>query len=125
MKINPYLSPTIVCAVFLHLIVAQQSAATSNFAGYSPKPGDIVFQSFPHSPLTDMIEGVTESAYSHCGIVAQKKGQWKVIEAVGPVREVPLTDWIQQGRERAFAVYRLKQTYSAEIPAFLQAAEEY
>jgi hypothetical protein len=103
----------------------QRSYASSALAGYEPQAGDIVFQSFPHSPLTDMIEGITQSGYSHCGIVAQEKGQWNVIEAVGPVREIPLDQWIRQGREGGFAAYRLKPAHANDIAVFVHAAKAY
>jgi hypothetical protein len=125
MKIRSHISPAVFCMAFLHLLVTQRCYASSDLAGYEPKSGDIVFQSLAHSPLTDMIEGVTQSTYSHCGIVAEEKGKWKVIEAIGPVREIPLTQWIQQGRGGAFAAYRLKPPCVTDTGAFIRAAKDY
>ena len=93
--------------------------------GYDVREGDIVFQSLPHSPMVDMIEGVTQSRCSHCGIVAKGNGSWVVIEAIGPVKETPLAQWIAQGRDRWFAAYRLNPALSARIPAIVAQARRY
>jgi hypothetical protein len=92
---------------------------------YKVREGDIVFQSLPHSPLVDTIEGATLSPYSHCGIVAGSDGRWVVIEAIGPVKETPLPRWIAQGRGEWFAAYRLDPAFSAQIPAIVSAARRY
>ena len=100
-------------------------------AGYTPLPGDIVFQSFPPNPLTLAIEGSTSSPLSHCGIVATRtdrkaKGvEWVVIEAVGPVKETPLAEWIQRGRDHHLAVFRLQDDLTGQIPRILAAARRY
>jgi len=40
------------------------------YSSYSPKEGDIIFQALPNaSDLVRAIEGITESCYSHCGVV--------------------------------------------------------
>jgi hypothetical protein len=125
MKIRIHILIAILGAIFVQLAVAQRPAANSDLAGYEPKHGDIVFQSLPSSPLTDMIEGVTRSSYSHCGIVLQKSGGWMVIEAIGPVRQIPLSDWIHQGLRNGFAAYRLKPPYNANADVFVNRAEHY
>lgn len=94
-------------------------------AAYEPQDGDVVFQSFPHNALTDAIEGVTESPLSHCGILRRTGPGWVVIEAVEPVRETPLADWIGRGREGRYLVFRLKEPHREKIPAFLAAARHY
>lgn len=85
---------------------------------YSPREGDIVFQSLPHGELVDAIEGVTHSPYSHCGVVLLKDGQWIVVEAIVTVHETPLIRWMQRGRKAGIAVYRLDPKYNAMIPEF-------
>lgn len=94
-------------------------------ATYQPVEGDIVFQSMPHGDLTDAIEGITESPLSHCGIVHQAADGWVVIEAVGPVKETGLTEWIARGREQAVTVFRLKEAYRDKIPDFVASAQTY
>jgi hypothetical protein len=74
---------------------------------YQPQNGDFLFQSLPHNPLIDAIEGSTGSPYSHCGIVVNRNGVWMVIEAIGPVKETFLLRWIGQGRDGATKVNRV------------------
>jgi hypothetical protein len=98
---------------------------------YEPKAGDFVFQSLSHNPLIDSIEGSTGSPFSHCGIVRQRDtpkrhgDRWAVIEAIGPVKETPLSWWIAQGRGSAYAVFRLRAPLSEKVPAIIAAAERY
>lgn len=76
---------------------------------YHPQEGDIVFQSLPRGPLVDAIETITESPFSHCGVVIRDaKGRWVVSEAIGQVRETPLHLWIVRGRGARLDVWRWK-----------------
>jgi len=92
---------------------------------YLPAEGDLLFQSFPHSALTDMIEGCTKSPLSHCGVMVNRKGAWKVIEAVGPVKETVLADWIERGRGGGFVVYRLRAPLDQQALRIVAAAKVY
>jgi hypothetical protein len=94
-------------------------------AAYELQEGDIFFQSFPHSPLTDAIEGVTESPRSHCGILRKHPEGWVILEAVEPVRETPLADWVRRGRGGKFEVFRLTAPHRDRIPAMVEAARAY
>lgn len=96
-----------------------------DFGGYTPRNGDVIFQSFPHSPLTDVIESVSSSPYSHCGVVVVRGNDVFVCEAIGPVQDMPLEAWIQRGRNQAFAVYRLNDRYQSKVGAFVEAVESY
>lgn len=98
---------------------------TDRKGGYDPQEGDVAFQSLPHNPLIDAIEGSTGSPFSHCGILRRVGSQWFVIEAIGPVRETPLAAWIAQARDQRYTVFRLKAPYRAKIPSFIQAAQTY
>src|SRR5258708_39193676 len=70
---------------------------------YSPREGDVVFQSLPHGGLVDAIEGITHSPYSHCGVVLRNdKNQWVVIEEIVNVHETPLFAWEFRGRGANF-----------------------
>lgn len=110
-------------AVLLLLgILAGCRAGPRTNAGYDPREGDILFQSFPHTELTDTIEGVTRSPRSHCGMLARRDGRWVVIEAIQPVCETPLAEWIARGRAQRFEVFRLKAPYRERIPAMIAAA---
>ena len=87
---------------------------------YSPREGDVVFQSLPHDgKLVDSIEGITHSPYSHCGVVLRnEKNQWVVIESIFDVHETPLFLWELRGRGGDFAAYRLDPKYVPLIPQF-------
>ena len=95
-------------------------------SNYEPAEGDVIFQSLP--PATDlvrMIEGVTRSSYSHCGVVVKEDGKWLVAESIGTVRKTPLWSWVMRGRGGKFAVYRLKEPYRKHIPQFILALEPF
>ena len=82
---------------------------------YTPREGDIVFQSLPHGPLVDVIEGITESPLSHCGVVMRDPdGRWVVHEAIGVVRLTPLYLWIVRGRGGRIDVWRARDAAAAE-----------
>lgn len=111
--------------VALALVCAACGTRPPVVAAYQPAEGDVVFQSLPHNPLIDAIEGATASPFSHCGILHRTSGGWVVIEAIGPVRETPLADWIAQGRGKHYTAFRLDARYGGKIPAFIQAAQSY
>lgn len=94
-------------------------------SAYTPQLGDVVFHSSQHTPLIDMIEGSTDSPYSHCGIVDQVDGQWVVYEAAARVRATPLEDFLGRGRGQAFTVYRLKDEHQPAVPETLAKAKAY
>lgn len=93
---------------------------------YEPEEGDVVFQSLSRaSDLIRAIEGVTESKYSHCGVVIQVDGEWYVNEALGEVHSTPLKEWIKRGRGSKVDVYRLQKEHREHIPQFIKALEKY
>ena len=100
-------------------------------AEYQPEPGDFVFQSLPHNPLIDAIEGSSGSPFSHCGIVKRcdeekaHGNKWMVIEAIGPVKETQLAHWIAQGRGSAYVAFRLRDPLAKKVPAIIAAAQKY
>lgn len=96
-------------------------------AVYQPKHGDVLFQSLPNpwgQDIVDMIEGATGSPYSHCGVVIFEKGQWQVIEAIGPVQIVPLSTWQARGRGKKVWAYRLEEKQQRHIPSFVAAMKK-
>ncbi|MFA6289993.1 MAG: YiiX/YebB-like N1pC/P60 family cysteine hydrolase [Opitutaceae bacterium] len=78
--------------------------------------GDIVFQSLPHLDLVDAIEAVTESPWSHCGILVKRDGRWMVAEAIGQVRYTPLYVWMVRGRRSVIESYRVRNLSPASAP---------
>ena len=63
---------------------------------YTPQVGDVIFQSSGHNDLIDMIEGTSNSHYSHCGIVDRLDGEWVVYEAASQVKATPLDAFIER-----------------------------
>lgn len=80
----------------------------AQLADYEPREGDVLFQSLPRGELVDTIEGVSRSPWSHCGVLMRSNEGWKVVEALGAVRETPLALWIVRGRGGRFEAYRPK-----------------
>jgi len=71
------------------------------------KDGDIIF----HESKSDQslaIQLATRSRYSHCGILFRSKGKLYVLEAVDPVKQTSLDQWIARGRSGHYVVKRLK-----------------
>ena len=97
----------------------------SAYCKYQPQEGDLLFQSLPMNPVVQTIEGASQSPYSHCGIVIKKHNEWFVLEAIGPVKETPLSNWVAQGREYHFDAFRLHDLYTKFIPNFIKAAYTY
>lgn len=87
---------------------------------YVPQDGDVVFQSLPRSPLTNMIEGATGSPYSHCGLVVQEDGRWYVYEAIGDVHRTPLAAWFWRSRGYCFAAFRLNDEQRQHVPKMIE-----
>jgi len=92
---------------------------------YKPKEGDIIFQSLPFGELTKVIEGVTNSPYSHVGLMVKKNNRWYVREAIGEVKDTSLYMWILRGRKDSFSVFRLKEAYQKNIPAMMKKSREF
>jgi hypothetical protein len=111
--------PAVVVAIPIAWFAAPPFLAYSR---YEPQDGDVVFQSLPHAPLVNAIEGVTHSPYSHCGLVAREDGRWYVYEALGKVGRTPLYDWWSRGRGRALGVYRLTDAWQPAIPKMIEYA---
>ena len=93
------------------------------YLDYKPKEGDIIFQSLPLGELTKVIEGATESPYSHTGLIVKKNNTWYVREAILTVHDTHLYWWILRGRNNKFSVYRLKKTYQKYTKKFVKNSE--
>jgi hypothetical protein len=81
-------------------------AACTRFSGYAPKAGDIVFQDLETSQ-SQALKLATGSEYTHCGVVFENDGNFVVYDAVGPVRVIPLQEWIRKGVNRHVVAKRL------------------
>ncbi len=127
MKISTFIPQSIRGKIRLSLLILLLIYVISKlwYFTYSPKEGDIVFQSLPSADLVDAIEGVTNSPYSHCGMVIKKDGEWFVREALGIVRDTPLDRWIIRGEDFKIDAFRLKNEYQKYIPLFIQKSGDY
>src|SRR6187549_2840818 len=92
---------------------------------YPKEEGDILLQSLPHGELVDAIEGISDSPWSHCGVLVLRDGRWMVTEALGEVRETPLTEWIVRSRDGRFTSYRVKGLGAGERERLKAALTEF
>lgn len=88
------------------------------------REGDFIFQHLPGA-LTEMISDMTQSRYSHCGIIVKKPDGFYVLQAIGPVKETPLNEWISYGVGRQFSLVRLKEKYRKDIPVIIREAYKF
>ncbi|MCB9757347.1 MAG: hypothetical protein H6753_02845 [Candidatus Omnitrophica bacterium] len=86
--------------------------------GIDIQHGDFIFQHLP-GELTAMIADMTKSQYSHCGIIVKKPTGFVVLQAIGPVKETPLNEWINYGVGKRFTIVRLKKKFQSDIPAII------
>ncbi len=77
--------------------------------------GDIIFQT-TSSGLSAAIQLATRSKYSHCGVIFKQNNGFYVLEAVGPVKATPLTEWIGHGDGSKYVVKRLKNAAAVLTP---------
>jgi hypothetical protein len=117
------------CAAALLLVavvlLGSGAAGPAKAPAFAFAEGDIVFQSLPHEPLVDVIESCTRSPYSHCGLVRQAGDGWVVVEAIEPVKETPLAEWVARARDKKYAVARLRPEFRDRIPAMIAAARTF
>lgn len=113
------------CLCFLSVVILLKGPGRYARWSYAPKDGDIVFQSLKLSPLVIAIEGVTQSSFSHCGIVFSKGNEFYVCEAFDSVEVTPIKEFLKRGREEGFAVYRFQEQYQQHIPSIINAAKSF
>ncbi|MEZ5691443.1 MAG: YiiX/YebB-like N1pC/P60 family cysteine hydrolase [Rickettsiales bacterium] len=89
------------------------------------KNGDIVFQTIS-SPQTLAIMLASGTVYTHVGIVKiGDDGKPVIIEAIGPVREIDIDKWIEQGIGNFLTVKRYKGLKPQEAERIFEAASKY
>ena len=93
--------------------------------GYAPRRGDLVFQQLPRSELATVIEGIGGSPWTHCGIVDVEGSRWTVVEAVGPVRVVPLLAWMDRGRGGRWRALRVEAATTDQVDEALRVARSF
>ncbi|AII50931.1 YiiX family permuted papain-like enzyme [Hymenobacter sp. APR13] len=108
----------------------QAQAARTAVQQLAPRlyDGDLIFQT-SQSAQSRAIQLATHSAYSHCGILFRKNGEWRVFEAVQPVSETSLAAWVARGQGGRFVVKRLRDAQTVLTPPVLRklraAGEQY
>ncbi|MBC6697991.1 YiiX family permuted papain-like enzyme [Hymenobacter sp. BT190] len=108
----------------------QAQAARTAVQQLAPRlhDGDLIFQT-SQSAQSRAIQLATHSAYSHCGILFRKNGEWRVFEAVQPVSETSLAAWVARGQGGRFVVKRLRDAQAVLTPPVLRklhaAGEQY
>ncbi|MBI5845736.1 MAG: YiiX family permuted papain-like enzyme [Deltaproteobacteria bacterium] len=105
MKIRKRMIAALIALAALLFLMA--APVLSGAPSYLPIDGDIIFQT-SKSSQSRLVQTATASPLSHMGLVFIEKGRPVVYEAVGPVRVMPLKDWIKRGEGEKFEVKRLK-----------------
>ena len=88
--------------IFGIVTMGSQSCMSQDF-----KDGDIIFHT-SKSSQSKMIQEVTVSNLTHCGIIFFQNGKPFVFEAVQPVKITPLKEWINRGVGGKYIVSRVK-----------------
>ncbi len=115
--------PALLCLLFALLAVVKARAeADVDLAVLDFREGDIVFQHLP-GKLSAVIGDVTGSQLTHCGLVVDHKDALHVLEAIGPVRYLPLQKWLKRGERSQFTQMRLKNVSKEQIAKAVKAAE--
>ncbi|NOT72209.1 MAG: peptidoglycan peptidase [Hyphomicrobium sp.] len=107
-------------------VIAWLAATTVSAADLPPlKTGDIVFQdSGGGQGLAIML--ASRSPYTHTGLIEiAPDGTPLVVEAVGPVRTIPLDRWIANGTARRITIKRVKGLTSAAAQSAIARAHTY
>src|SRR5262245_46335129 len=73
---------------------------------WSPQDGDIIFHT-SRSAQSEAVGRATGSRWTHMGIVFLRNDKPFVLEAVGPVKMTPLTEWVARGAAKRYVVKRL------------------
>jgi len=93
---------TKILSFIIIMCLTLQSCMSQDF-----KNGDIIFHT-SKSSQSKMVQLVTNSKLSHCGIIFYKNGKPYVFEAVQPVKVTPLQQWINRGVGGKYIVSRVK-----------------
>ncbi len=97
------------------------SCTAASAEAWEPQVGDLVFHTST-SRQSEAVRAATRSQWSHVGMVVKDGKSWAVIEAVQPVRVVPLTDFLDRGVDRKYEARRTKTPLSEQQAAALSQA---
>ena len=71
------------------------------------RDGDLIFHE-SQSAQSEMVRALTDSRWTHMGVIYLEPAGPMVFEAVSPVRRTALKDWTLRGRGGHFAIKRLR-----------------
>ena len=92
---------------------------------YQPQDGDIIFQT-SNSSQSKIIQAVTQSPYSHVGIITIREGQPYVYEAIKTVQLTALNSWVDRGNNDQYTVLRSKEPLStAQLKKMQSVGQKY
>lgn len=118
---RPIFAPALLSAF---VACVSPSEAVERRGGFHFAEGDIVLQDTP-GWLSRLIDDVTQSRYSHTGLVARGRSGLVVVEAVGPVKETRLDAWLRRGKQGRVTVLRLAPGLRGRIPEIVAQARSY
>ncbi|MES1183853.1 MAG: YiiX/YebB-like N1pC/P60 family cysteine hydrolase [Myxococcales bacterium] len=84
-----------------------QRQPTTSSAPSRLQEGDLIFQEST-SRQSEMVRALTDSRWTHMGVIFNEPTGPIVLEAASPVRKTPLQKWIVHGRERRYVIKRLR-----------------
>ena len=82
--------------------------------------GDIIFIQSQTQQAAALREA-TESVWTHVGLLIKKSSNWYVAEAIGPLKETPLADFIARSKNKSYRIYRFKHFDAATMTSALKA----
>ncbi|AZZ36067.1 hypothetical protein CIK05_04430 [Bdellovibrio sp. qaytius] len=83
--------------------------------------GDIIFiQS--QTQQSAALREATGSVWTHVGIMIKKSSAWYVAEAVGPLKETPLADFIARSKNKSYRIVRYNHFDAATMTTALKQA---
>jgi hypothetical protein len=112
--------------LLLVLVLCIATAAAALYAtadgDYPPlQDGDLVFQTSTGAQSNAVLIA-SANPYTHMGLIKNVGGEIVVVEAVGPVSETPLREWVGSGLLHRIAIYRDPDLSREQAGAVLSAA---
>jgi uncharacterized protein YycO len=102
-----FISVLLIASFFAIYKFSELKSSSNNFDNNAFQNGDIIFQT-SRSSQSKAIQLATRSKYSHCGIIFKQGDNFYVYEAVEPVKQTKLKEWINNGKGQHYVVKRLK-----------------
>lgn len=82
------------------------------------REGDLIFHE-SRSAQSEMVRALTNSRWTHMGVLFEQRGKLFVFEAVSPVKYTPLAEWTKRGQDGKFVVKRLRDAERRLSPPVL------